>query len=175
MTEIKSSCPYCGSENVMRCEMVHLQGTQSGYMLGGAITSDDIIPAGGITSSQSSLASFCQPPPAPALGSNIGGVLGFVLGALGVAGLFAAYPTDVWFTARIPVLIYILMAALIVGGSLAGQLIGGIVGADTDKKLQWNRIMQDWRKEWVCVACGKKWIPTVRAQPRVVGHRFSCN
>lgn len=150
--------------------MAYHQGTQSGFMLGGAITSDEIVPAGGITNSQSNLAAHCQPPEKPSSGANAGCVVGFILGVLIIVGIFALYPESDWFTARISIWIYILMGFAGIGLPILGYGIGDLAGADAEKKEQWEKEVERWRKKWICLACGKMWFQTFQFKARTLNN-----
>ncbi len=68
---VSRSCPGCGSANTRRCEVVYLEGTQSGSVVGFGLDSDadgiDVVPAVGFSLTQTALAKAVAPPPEPLL------------------------------------------------------------------------------------------------------------
>ena len=147
----------------MRCEMAYLQGTKSGYMFGAALTSDDdgldVVPAGGFTQSQTRLAQILQPPAQPAFsGTGCGTIIGLFAVGLPLACVFGFYALQSWAEGS-GGLIGILFLGIIGIAGVVGYFCGGQLGSDSEKKEQWQRDAEMWRRKWVCMACGHLWIP----------------
>ena len=159
-----TGCPKCNSATISRCEMAYAQGTNTGTISGTAIGLE--VGEGGVhpsfvgggsvaTQSQSLIAQYAAPPSAPSTRVFQCGLIGVAIGGmLGLGGC------NYLMEQSSPDAAMFILAIL--GPVLAGAVIGVVVGAKlgpSDEEKEHDKQMVDWRKTWICLSCGHRWIP----------------
>jgi transcription elongation factor Elf1 len=162
----KKSCPSCGAENVMRCEMAHAQGTKtgkiSGTMLGADFGGDGSISptfGGGSvgTQSQTILAQMTAPPKAPMNRYAFWCWICFLV--LGVPAMVVWFWLRVNSKQEIPTWEAIGMIPMpLVLSLVIGACIAGARGKSTGE-AEHERALFSWHRQWVCLTCGHKFMP----------------
>ena len=146
-----TDCPFCHSSNTMRCEMVLKSGSSKGTFAGLSLGGDgDVGTFGGGTSNQTLLAKTVEPPKEPSIGCAwlfmIPG--GFLL----LSGMAAMTGKEPW----IGFIVLLFGLFFTVLPLKASQQLH-----DKDKP-RYQKELADWKKSWLCLRCGKKYIPTTQ-------------
>lgn len=155
-------CPNCKSHQTATFEMVHSQGTRSGYINASTVTSSgDIGLTGGQTYSQSLLAGQLSPPAEPKLTG--GAILASILASFFVAAIVTymlAYfirktgiPVDKNTIGINLIFLFILLIPIL-------AVLGCWLHKRALRKLMPGYLerLQEWSKGMICRRCGYTWI-----------------
>ncbi|MCX6996510.1 MAG: hypothetical protein NTV49_05370 [Kiritimatiellaeota bacterium] len=162
----KKSCPDCGATNVMRCEMAYAQGTKTGKISGAMLGADfgangsitPVIGGGSVGTQSQTIFAQMSAPPKPRMSRKVCWIIGCIL----LIGL----PTlglGLWYWWSHPQgeaswMVGVLIAGAIFGPALIGYIIAAALGKSADE-LDHERALFAWQRSWVCLMCGKIFIP----------------
>lgn len=142
-----TDCPFCLSNNTMRCEMVWQSGSSKGTFAGLSVGGDgEIGTFGGGTSNQTLLAKTVEPPKEPSIGCA------WLFVIPGIFLLLAGMGT----MAKDAVVGFAVLAFGLVFTILPVWASNQLTEKEQPK---YAKDMVDWKNSWLCLRCGKKYIP----------------
>jgi hypothetical protein len=150
---VEIECPECGSDNWQRVDVAYDLGTsdQSGtaVLAGGAGLNVGAMSG----TSRTRFAQSIAPPPKRSAGrSALWSIVGFLAAFLGIAMMTMRSPVDAD-TFNLGPLI------LICGLLIVGIWIWKYFQADMFNKMVRPKLIEKWRRKFVCLKCGCVWIP----------------
>ena len=152
-----TDCPSCGSTQTQRLEMTFSMGISSsrGMAIGTDLDGDiGIASYGG--KSQTALSSASQPPKQKSgSGTDIGGLI------IGVMLVFFVIILCFMFDESMTPLVFLGLIILFIGYFIGFMKWSHKVNAPIRRynTQVYPLLMARWRAAWICLRCGKRWIP----------------
>jgi predicted RNA-binding Zn-ribbon protein involved in translation (DUF1610 family) len=148
------TCPKCGSEDTIKCSVVHQAGTTTGSFVGvGVDMAGGIGGFGGRKTSRTLFATQAAPPPAP--GIDFARVfLVCVLILVAIVGFFVGMASFTDQGAQSKWVVILSFIGFICGG--AGAVAVSITMTRDNKRAaaEHRAAIFEWQRQWVCQRCG---------------------
>jgi len=152
-----TDCPSCGSTQTQRLEMAYTMGISNnrGTVIGTDLQGDMAVGSYG-GKSQTALSIASQPPRRNS-GSGTD-TFGLIVGVIIVAIDFICWTSN---DEKLPPLVLLGLVLFTVGYFVVFLKWSNKVNAPTRKYNDevYPLLLQRWRAGWICLRCGKKWIP----------------